>query len=166
MKRKHLLKKIFAAALVITSLVALSAVVYGNTTSSDPLVTLSYLTGTYKTGILSEVNQSITAEKRTVSSTFSSQVAGLKSAVKSTSSKPVETDYKTVTLSDGQTLDVSTGGEVLFLTGAAKVTITGMTDATAGSSLAVGTALTENHLYIASGDSQIQASGSVTLLVK
>ena len=48
-------------------LAGLIAVAAGADTASDPLVTLSYLTGTYKKNLLSEVNTAIAAGQKSLS---------------------------------------------------------------------------------------------------
>ena len=166
MSRKYLFIKILAAALVITTIVGLSAVAYGANTSSDPLVSLSYLTGTYKTSLLSEVNTAITSKQKQLSAEFSQQISDLEASVGTQTPAPAENEFETVTLSAGQSVSVSAGGEVLFLSGTASVDTAVLTDTTAGSSVLAGGALTANHLYISSGDGPILASGSAKLLVK
>ena len=166
MKQRKLLIRIFVIAAVITAILTMSAIVYGTNTSSDPLVTLSYLTGTYKSSILSEVNTAITAKEKQLRTDFSKQVDGIKSSLPATDDGTVSNDYEMVTLTAGQTLSLSSGSEVLFLSGTASVDAAGLTDVTAGSSLSAGNALTVNHLYVASGDCKIRATGQVELLVK
>ena len=167
MLRKNPLLKIFAAALAITLVVGMSAIVYGTNTSSDPLVTLSYLTGTYKSSVLSEMKTAVAASQKQLASDFSSQIAGLKSSLPSSIGTVAATsDYETVNLTAGQNIALVAGGEVLFLSGSAKVDAAALTDTTAGKALSAGGALTENHLYVATGDCMIEAPGNVKLLVK
>ena len=166
MKRKNLFIKILATAVIVSAILCLTAVVYGVNTSSDPLVTLSYLTGSYKAGILSDVNTAVAAESRQLSTEFSQQVSDLKAALPSLSPAAAENDFRTVDLAAGQTVSVSAGGEVLMLSGSAAASDAGLTDTTAGSSVSAGGALTANHLYVAAADCTIRASGSAKLLVK
>ena len=106
MSRKYLFIKILAAALVITTIVGLSAVAYGANTSSDPLVSLSYLTGTYKTSLLSEVNTAITSKQKQLSAEFSQQISDLEASVGTQTPAPAENEFETVTLSAGQSVSV------------------------------------------------------------
>lgn len=166
MAQKRPFMKILAASLILAMLLGLIAVVYGANTSSDPLVTLSYLTGTYKTNLLNEVNSSIAAGQKSLSADLSSQISGLKSSLSSQQSESVSTDFQTVTLSSGKSLSVSSGAQILFLSGAAAVDSAALSDTTAGTALASGGSLSVNHLYVSGGDCKITASGSVKMLVK
>lgn len=166
MKQKKLLIKVCAVALVLTSILAMTAIVYGTNNSSDPLVTLSYLTGTYKSNLLSEVNTAVAAKQKQLSSEFSSQINALEDGLSSEASAPVENAYKEVNLSSGQSVSVSAGGEILFLSGSAAAETAGLTDTTSGSNLAAGGALAANHLYVATGDCEVRATDSAKLLVK
>lgn len=166
MLRKNLFVKVLAAAAILTLILGLSAVVYGANTSSDPLVTLSYLNGTYKSGLLAEVNTAVAAKQKQLSAEFSEQASGLSAGASSSKTEVAANDYETVTLTSGQSVSLLAGGEVLFLSGSATVDTAALTDATAGNAVAAGGALTANHLYVASGDCAIQASGNVKFLVK
>ena len=113
-----------------------------------------------------ETKQTIAAKQRQLSQEFSQQADELKAAIAKTTVTPAENDFKTVTLSAGQTVQVSAGGEALLLSGAASAREAGLTDVTAGSGVIAGGALAVNHLYVSAGDCTIQASGSAKLLVK
>ncbi len=166
MNQKKLFVKLLAVTLAAVVVLGLTGAVSGVNTASDPLVTLSYLTGTYKSNLLSEVNTAIAAKQRQLSQEFSQQADELKAAIAKTTVTPAENDFKTVTLSAGQTVQVSAGGEALLLSGAASAREAGLTDVTAGSGVIAGGALAVNHLYVSAGDCTIQASGSAKLLVK
>ena len=166
MKQNRVFVKILVIAMVLTALLGLAAVAYGVDTSSDPLVSLSYLTGTYRTNLLSDVETAVNAESRSLSESFSQQVEALQSAVGAQTVEPAENDFAVRELTSGQTISVAAGGEVLLLSGSASAVGAGLTDATAGSSVYAGGSLTVNHLYVAGSDCTIQASGAVRLLIK
>ena len=166
MKHNRIFMKILVTAMVLTALLGLAAVAYGANTSSDPLVSLSYLTGTYRTNLLSDVQTAINAESRTLSEDFSQQISELKSAVGAQTVTPAENDFAVQEMAAGQTITVSAGGEVLVLSGSASAVGAGLTDATAGSSVYAGGSLSVNHLYVAASDCTIKASGAAKLLVK
>ena len=166
MRQKSLMIKIVAAASVITAVLVLSAAVYGTGTASDPLVSLSYLTDTYRSDLLSDVNTAVAAQQKQLSSEFSAQVSALTSSLATTTPSAVENDFQVVNLTSGQTTSVAAGGEVLFLSGTATVDAAGLTDTTSGGQVAAGGALTANHLYVASGACVIHASANAKLLVK
>ena len=166
MKKNSLLIKILAAALIVTAIAGLTAVAYGANTSSDPLITLSYLTDVYRSDLLSDVNTAVAAESRQLSTEFAQQTADLKAAISSKLPAAAETEYRTVELSAGETVSVAAGGEVLMLSGSAVASAAGLTDATSGSAVSSGGALAANHLYVATADCSVRASGSAKLLVK
>lgn len=163
MKRNALLIKLLAAALALTALAGLAGAAG---TAEDPLVSLSYLTGTYRDNLLADVDTAVAAQGRTLTAAFSEQVSAVTAALNAQPAQAAENDYETVALSAGQTVSVAAGGEVLLLSGAATVGGTGLTDATAGTAVAVGGALTANHLYVAAADCVVTAGGSVSLLVR
>lgn len=166
MKKKHLWIKLSAAALAITAILGVTAVASGVNTASDPLITLSYLTGTYKTNLLSEVDTAVAAKQRQLSQEFSKQAEALKAGIAAPAPAPVENDFEAVTLSAGQSVSLPAGGEALMLSGSAEAGAAGLTDTTAGSAVLSGGALTVNHLYVAADACTIRASGSAKLLIK
>lgn len=141
--------KMRALVILLTVLVLAGATVYAVSnygSQSDPLITKSYLDQVLQPKLESELKEQLTAaEDRMRGST------------------PGE--FTELSLSSGQSLRLSTGGEVLVCSGSAKA-LGVLSDTTAGSSLAEGGSLTANHLYVATEDSSgLSASGSVTLLV-
>ena len=166
MKHNGIVLKILAVALAITAMAGIAAAVSGTGTAADPLVSLSYLTGTYRDNLMADVRTAVAAESRTLSAAFSQQVADLEDAAGNAAAQPAASEYRTVNLTAGQTVSVSAGGEVLMLSGAASAVGAGLTDATAGTPVYAGGALTVNHLYVASADCVLTASGSASLLVK
>ena len=164
MKYRGMVLKILVAALVITVAAGLAAAV--NDTSSDPLVSLSYLTGTYRDNLMADVRTAIAAESRELSTAFAQQTSDLQAALGSQSASSAVSDYRTVSLSAGETVSVSAGGEVLMLSGAATVAGAGLSDVTAGTPVYAGGSLAANHLFLATADCVITASGSASLLVR
>lgn len=115
-------------------------------TQSDPLVTMSYLNGTFMNEIMSKV-ESLAGGKGTGDS------------------------FTVVTLSSGNTMKLSLGAEVMLRVGSAKCVASsepGLIDTTGGTVLAGGKALTANHLYMTTVDGRgIQATAStVKVLVR
>jgi len=164
MNQRHLFGKILTVALAATVLLTITALAAG--TSQDPLVTLGYLTGTYKTNLLSEVNTAIAAKEKQLSAEFASQVASLSHASSGQMPSPAATEYRTVELQAGQSATVEAGGEVLVLSGTLQTPAVGLTDVTAGTAVGINGTLTANHLYVASVASTVQATAAARLLVK
>lgn len=166
MLRKKPLVTLLAAALILVTVLGLTAVVYGTNTASDPLVTLGYVNGTYKTNLLGEVDAAIATKQRTLTSDLSAQISQLEQSLHTQNPAPAANDFTATTLTAGKTFPVSAGSEVLFLSGSATAGNAAMTDTTAGTVLVTGGAMAANHLYVAIGDSTIKATGDVKFLIK
>lgn len=148
MKNKKLVM-ILSIALALVLAVGVTAYAASNYgTSSDPLITLSYLTDTLTPNLLSQLRTDLDAAVDEVQA----------------SSGSLQT-YSVVTLSRGQTLSGSAGCEILLRSGSATC-ISGLADITDGTSLSGGSSLSANHLYMASADgSGCTASADSTLLL-
>ncbi|MGO5114961.1 hypothetical protein ACTQ33_07990 [Candidatus Avoscillospira sp. LCP25S3_F1] len=166
MKQHRICLKIFGIAVAVTAVVGLTMAVSGNNTASDPLVSLSYLTGTYRTNLLKDVEADIQAESQKLSSSFSQQVSELKGTMSGQTVTAEKNDFSTQSLTAGQQFTVRTGGEVLVLSGSVKAVGSGLTDVTAGTAVSAGGSLTANHLYVAGADCVLEATGTAKLLVK
>lgn len=162
---KQLLFKTTAAALALTALAAAASFALPAASADDPLVSLSYLTGSYRTGLLSDVDVAVAAAKKQLSADFTAQAAALTNP-SSTPPSAARNDFETLNLTSGQSAPVTAGGELLVVSGQATAAAAGLVDATAGAPVAKGTALLANHLYVASADSSVQSGESCQLLVK
>lgn len=111
--------------------------------AQDPLVTLSYLNETFFNSIMDRVDQKIAQQTGQASSSFT-----------------------VVTLSQGQTLTGGVGCEVMLRVGGAvcvSPSDPGLIDETAGTTLADGAALVQNHLYMMTIEGRgVRASGGTT----
>lgn len=166
MKQHRICLKIFGIAVAVTAAVGLTMAVSGNNTASDPLVSLSYLTGTYRTNLLKDVEADIQAESQKLSSSFSQQVSDLKGTMNGQTVTAEKNDVSTQSLTAGQQFTVRTGGEVLVLSGTVKAVGSGLTDVTTGTAVSAGGSLTANHLYVAGADCVLEATGTAKLLAK
>ena len=166
MKQHRICLKIFGIAVAVTAAVGLTMAVSGNNTASDPLVSLSYLTGTYRTNLLKDVEADIQAESQKLSSSFSQQVSDLKGTMNGQTVTAEKNDFSTQSLTAGQQFTVRTGGEVLVLSGTVKAVGSGLTDVTTGTAVSAGGSLTANHLYVAGADCVPDATGTAKLLAK
>lgn len=144
-----------AAALLVLSAALMTGVSLAAEagTAQDPLVTLSYLNETFFNSIMDRVDQKIAGGQAGSSASFA-----------------------VVTLSEGQTLTGGIGCEVMLRVGAAvcvSPSDPGLIDETAGTTLAGGASLVQNHLYMmtidgrgvraASGTTKVLARGSYTV---
>ena len=140
--------KIAAAALCVcflfTAAFAASGTPGGQT---DPLVTLSYLNGSYTKQVKDMVDQTVTARKAEMEQSLRNILAGQGGGGAPSSSGT----FTVVTLAQGQSLVGEVGCEVMLHIGAAACAgqdSVGLIDTTAGSVLGGGQALAVNHLYM------------------
>ena len=140
---------IILAAILTASLSIVSALAAAGE-AADPLISLSYLTGPYRTSLESEVQSAVDAAAESIRQNTADQLdaAGLypdrKWADTWTESR----------LKYGDTLYGSTGLSLLVLAGDVAVTFeTGeVIDVTTGNPVASGSALTANHRYLVAED--------------
>ncbi len=152
-------------AVVLCVAAVLVPVVSGdNITSSDPLISLSYLDGIFKTDLLSAVSDTIDAEVEALDGELTKKINGVRDAIDNVPS-PSST-HSTVSVPSGSNYAVSAETEFLLLSGSAKAKEAGLLDVTTGLTVAQGEALLENHLYIAVSRTEILADSAAKLLVR
>lgn len=130
MKNKKLITilSIALAVVIIAGVSAYAATTFG--TSSDPLITLSYLEKTLTPQLLEQFGDELEAALVANGGTDT---------------------YSVVTLTSGQTLTGAVGCEIMLRIGSASVSASdspGLVDTTDASSLNNGSALKTNHLYM------------------
>ena len=153
------------AALIVLSAVLMTGVSLAAEagSSDDPLVTLSYLNNTFFIDIMRRVDEKIA--QRTGQAVPSGGFSSSSSA-----------SFVVVTLSQGQTLTGDIGCEVMLRVGSAvcvSPSDPGLIDETGGTTLAGGSALVQNHLYMmtiegrgvraTAGTVKVMARGSYTV---
>ena len=161
--------KIAAAAVCVCFL--LTAAYAANTGAggqNDPLVTLSYLSGTYTNQVKTMVDQAVNERKAEMEQSLNNILAGQGGTGTSTGAGSV---FTVVTLTQGQTLVGDVGCEVMLRIGTAVCSSSdsvGLIDTTAGSVLGNGQALVTNHLYMVtiSTRSVTATSGTVKVLAR
>ncbi len=172
------LKKKLLIALGVVVIVAfisgasiLAASTFG--TSSDPLVTLSYLTNKLKPQILEEVNTNLDSVEATLSAELDAKISGFKADIESQSggsSGGTADTFSLVTLSQNQTIQCGVGTELLLRVGTASAagSSPALVDTTSGTSLNAGGAVEENHMYMVSiqGNGLKATSATVKLLLR
>lgn len=144
MKRKTRTALITVCLLLTVSVV--SALAAGE--ASDPLASLSYLTGVFTDSVNRQVEEKLDEVERTNGGTSS---AGASAAT-----------WAETRLKEGDSLSGSTGTGVLLLAGSAQVTFSSgaVIDVTTGSTVPSGSALSLNHRYLVAEDTA--ASFTVT----
>lgn len=149
----------------------------GAGTSSDPLVTLSYLTEKFLPEVLSEVDKKTAQREQELSDKLSEQVKresaefAREYGAASGGDGGEAVSFTVVTLDKGQTLYGTVGCEVMLRTGSAvcvAASVPGLIDETAGTTLSGGAALEKNHLYMMTVSDRGVAAGadSTKLLVR
>ncbi len=136
---------------------------------TDPLVTLSYLSGTYTQQVKTMVDESVTARRTEMEQSLRNILAGNGGTVPGSSSG--NSVFTVVTLTQGQSLVGNVGCEVMLRVGSAVCVSedsVGLIDTTSGSVLGNGQALAVNHLYMVTIEprSVRAASGTVKVLAR
>jgi hypothetical protein len=157
-KRKVLLAVVCAVAAVTAVYAAASA-----GSSSDPLVTLSYLTDKFTPQMESRMDALVQEKAEKLTEQFDAAASG--------SAGTSSSVFQVVTLSKGKTLVGDVGCEVMLRVGSATCSAdgtTGLIDTTDGTTLAGGKSLVKNHLYMVtiSTRSVTATADTVKLLVR
>ena len=135
---------IVLAVLLLAGFAVYAATSYGS--ESDPLITKSYLDSVVQPRLETELKSQINAAEKSMQSS-------------------IPGEFTELNLRTGQSMKCSIGSELLLRSGGAKA-LGSLVDTTGGSSVADGTGLTANHMYLAAEDgSGLTASGSTVVLV-
>lgn len=140
-------------------------------TSTDPLVTLSYLTGKLKPQIMTDVNASISAAEASLSPSLNAQISGFQADInaKSSSSTAQTVTFSVITLNKDQTVACGVGTEILLRIGTAAAvgSAPALIDSTSGATLSSGGALIQNHMYIVSIQGNgLKVSSSAKIMIR
>lgn len=171
-KRKLLIGLcVLAAVAFVSGATILAATTLG--TQSDPLVTLSYLTGKFKQEIMNDVQNSINAAQASLQPTLEAQINSFRSDIDarlSGASAQQSAVFTLVTLNKNQKLTCGVGTEVLLRLGTALAdgSPPALVDSTTGSTLNSGGTLSANHMYLVSiqGNGLKATSQTVKVLVR
>lgn len=139
--------KIAAAALCVCFLFT-AAYAANAGGQNDPLVTLSYLNGTFTNQVKAMVDQTVNERQAQMEKSLNDILAGQGGTGSSTGAGSV---FTVVTLTQGQSLVGDVGCEVMLRIGTAvcgSPDSVGLVDTTAGTVLGNGQALATNHLYM------------------
>lgn len=164
---KKLCLKLSALALALTALIGAAAYAAGAGTSTDPLVTVSYLENTFTPSVTSSVDAQISAASAKLEENLAARIRSFSSnlSTSTSTSGAVSSEYASYVLVAGQSLQFDAGTEILFLSGSATAG-DALMDATSGQALSAGAALTPCHLYVAIADGTVDITGEANLLVK
>lgn len=163
MKGKKFRLRILLPLALICVLTAV-AVSGDNITSSDPLVSLSYLNSTFQTKILEEMQSSVNKEIAKLEERLQKRADGISAAI-SSQSAAVPT-HSTATIPAGSSYSVPGGSEFLFLSGAVNAAGNGLTDLTDGVAVSAQGTLTVHHLYSASAPVTLKAGTASKIMIR
>ncbi len=176
MKKPRWAIPVASACLVMVAMGGLALASSTSGTSSDPLVSLSYLTDIFAPSVLADVDDmvaeeqaSLEAQLETVAQAYIDQIEAMAESQGTNSADEMES-YQVVTVTAGQSLILSEGGEVLLRSGTGTCVSSsnpGLVDMTDGTTLAGGGTLVANHLYLSTIDGRgVYASTALTVLVR
>lgn len=178
-------KGYIAAALIACAVLTVAAAALGAGTADDPLVTLSYINGTYRDEILRSLMDSIDDKflseiKEQVRTEIYSEVLGdLKAKVSSGDvSLNAGSSYEVIVLKKGQSLSALGACEIILRSGSAKAFVelksnkdanVGLSDCTNGSEITDGKSIPQRHLIIiprGDGRGAVVTSGEAYFMVR
>ena len=141
----------------------------------DPLVTLGYLEKVALPQVVAQVEEKTAQRQAELQKTFDEQLALYRQQVSQGGQGGAGggdgVSFALVTLSQGQTMSLEVGCELLLRVGSASVnaaTSPALIDLTTGGSIDSGASLVRNHLYIATipDRTRTPSAGTVRLLVR
>lgn len=151
MKKWHVIVLLLAVAVLAGGLGAYAAGTAG--TQGDPLISMSYLDDVLAPSIRSAYTSRIESEARELEESVQNSLADAAGA------------FEAVSLAAGEGTPCPAGTQLLFRSGTAAATAA-LTDLTTGETLAAGSALAANHLYLATDDCELIASTASALMKK
>ena len=173
------LTRLFTLLLASLTLLSISVAAAGTAgSSSDPLVTLSYLNEKFLPELMTRVDEKLAARTDTASKELRAQVDadikrleekyGSQTSNEGTSTGTADS-FAVVTMTNGQVLYGAIGCEVMLRVGTASVvspSSPGLIDSTGGTTLDNGAGLTKNHLYMMTiSDRGVKATAATTKLL-
>jgi len=171
MKIKIITGILVLAAIALVSGATFLAMASPGTTPEDPFITLNYLNNNFKPQIMTEVNKT----EQELIRAFDAKIAQLEEKLNAEQGGAAQTQnsaekFSLITLNAGQSLSCSVGAEIMLRIGTAtgSGTAPALVNYTDGATLAVGTALTVNHMYLVTieGNGIKATSDSVRVLVR
>ena len=155
------------AAIALITVVVLAAGSAGS--KEDPLVTLSYLEGTYTQSVMKQADEVLNKRNQELQASLAEEIKKLQNSGGSTGTNDSAAAFVVVTLEKGQTLVGTVGTEVMLRsgTGVCKASSDpGLIDSSDGAALAKGGALKANHLYLMTVEGRgVTATSASTLLL-
>jgi len=170
LKRKFAISLVVVAAILLISGTSILATASPGTTQ-DPVVTLSYLTNIFRPAVMNDVRN---AEQEMIRQ-FDTRIAELESRIQASGAGQAAVGpadrFHVVTLNRNQTLSASVGTEIMLRVGTANAygaSAPALVNYTTGATLAAGSALTTNHMYLVTieGNGVRATADTVRVLVR
>lgn len=164
MERKNRMLRFGLLGGLLAVLLLAGSVIGADDTASDPLVSLGYLNGTYRSSILSELNEKLRSELGAHTEKLNKQIEAVGTAANRQQS--VQPTHTTVTIAASTSYTAPSGSEFLVLSGVLDCGSATLTDTAAGTRLNAGELLSVNHLYVATASTVLRASETAQILIR
>lgn len=170
MFKKHLIPKLIACCVAVVLIASLAILAAGTGssagTTSDPLVTMSYVNETFRAELLQQLQQEMNTSQAEYSQSITAMLQSISNRYSGYAPETsVQSDYVSIAVPAGETLELAPGQQFLVLSGTGKVSLNMMVDTTSGQSLSSGHALAENHFYTVPGEAAITAETDLNILI-
>lgn len=174
MKANRWIPRLAAGTLVTVTLLGVALAAGQQGTQSDPLVTLSYLTTKVTPEIMTQVDAKVTAREKALIDQLNAAISGytkqVEDKLKGANSGGTSAAFTVVDIAAGQRLNAGVGCELMLRVGSATVSSASapaLIDMTDGAGNWDGSALVQNHLYMATIEGRsVVAQDAVKLLVR
>lgn len=141
---------------------AVAAANYG--TTSDPLVTLSYLNNKLAPDLLGQFQKQLDAKTAEMNTSLQKQIQELDAKIDRNGGS--SSSFAQVNLQNGQSVNCSAGTEIMLRSGSAQAW-SDMADLTSGGTLKLGDAMKQNYMYMTPIDGGgFGASSTSTILIR
>lgn len=152
------MKKVSVLALFFALTVLAGVVFAAGGDSSDPLISLSYLQGTFRDKVDRSVDNKLDSSDKAAYAQAESALRAAISAAEASVGGNVADTFTERRLKQGDILSGATGLQVIVLAGnvTAQFSSGAVVDVTAGSEIQSGAALTANHRYLVAEDTSAQ----------
>ena len=165
MKRNTNSLRLVSLMILLIAAALLAVSVFGaDDTASDPLVSLGYLNGAYRTEILSQADARIKQESNALSEKLNALISAVKTA--GTQGQNAQSMYTTITIGASTSYTAPAGSEFLMLSGSLRCTSPTLTDTTAGERVNANDPLPADHLFVATASSVLQAAETSQILIR
>ena len=162
-------KRIFLVSLVVLLMLcvglgtwAVAAANYG--TSSDPLITLTYLNNKLTPDLLTQFQKQLDSKTAEMSTSIQKQISDLEAKIDKSGGS--SNSFVQVNLQNGQSVNCSAGAEIMLRSGSVQAW-SDMSDLTSGSTLKLGESLKQNYMYMIPYDGGgMGAAAASTLLIR